>query len=335
MIEDENEQENEDENPTMITTAPISRPDGLAMLRRNRAAMLSLYVLGLLALAAVVGPMLMPEALKSTSNSPFLPPRSGEHLLGTDVNGQDLFYRLLSGARVSLGIGVAGAFLSLVIGTLYGMISGYAGGKIDGFMMRTVEVLYSVPRILFIMILIAALDDYVKEWLDSLRLGFQTTGWKFGEDLVRDLIPYSRMMVMVISLGLVEWLTMARIVRGQVLVLREMTFVTASRAMGQSSWGVLRRHLLPNLSTIILTYLTLTIPAVILDESFLSFLGLGIEDPAASWGSLLKDGAPVINPIDSKWWLLVFPALCMSSSLLALNFLGDGLRDAFDPKSGD
>jgi peptide/nickel transport system permease protein/oligopeptide transport system permease protein len=128
---------------------------------------------------------------------------------------------------------------------------------------------------------------------------------------------------------------MARIVRGQVLVLREMTFVTAARAMGQSPWGVLKKHLLPNLSTIILTYLTLTIPAVILDESMLSFLGLGIEDPAASWGSLLKDGAQVINPLDSQWWLLIFPALCMAASLLALNFLGDGLRDAFDPKSGE
>ncbi|MBL9180753.1 MAG: ABC transporter permease [Verrucomicrobiaceae bacterium] len=315
--------------------AQISRPDGWAMLRRNRAAMLSLYVLGLLALAAVMGPMLIPEALKTTSNSPFLPPRSGEHLLGTDVNGQDLFYRLLSGARVSLGIGVAGAFLSLVIGTLYGMISGYAGGKVDAFMMRATEVLQSIPRILFIMILIAALDDYVKDALDASRLWAQNAQWAATEGFFRDAIPYSRILVMILSLGIVEWLVMARIVRGQVLVLREMTFVTAARAMGQSPWGVLKKHLLPNLSTIILTYLTLTIPAVILDESMLSFLGLGIEDPAASLGSLLKDGAQVINPFDSKWWLLLFPALCMAASLLALNFLGDGLRDAFDPKSGE
>ncbi|MBL9132197.1 MAG: ABC transporter permease, partial [Verrucomicrobiaceae bacterium] len=185
------------------------------------------------------------------------------------------------------------------------------------------------------MILIAALDDRVKDAIDAARLWAQNAKWTSVEGFFRDAIPYSRILVMILSLGIVEWLTMARIVRGQVLVLREMTFVTASRAMGQSPWGVLKKHLLPNLSTIILTYLTLTIPAVILDESFLSFLGLGIEDPAASWGSLLKDGAQVINPIDSKWWLLLFPALCMSVSLLALNFLGDGLRDAFDPKSGD
>jgi oligopeptide transport system permease protein len=319
----------------MADVTSISRPDGWALLKRNRTAMVSLYALGLLALVALVVPFFLPAGLKTTSGEMFLPPLSGVHVCGTDLNGQDLFYRLLSGARVSLGIGVAGAFISLVIGTLYGMVSGYAGGKVDGFMMRTVEVLYSVPRILFIMILIAALDDYVKEWLDALRLGFQKSGWKSAEDLASALQPYSKVLVMIVSLGLVEWLTMARIVRGQVLVLREMTFVTAARAMGQSSWGVLWRHLLPNLSTIILTYLTLTIPAVILDESFLSFLGLGIEDPAASWGSLLKDGAQVINPIDSKWWLLLFPALCMAASLLALNFLGDGLRDAFDPKSGE
>lgn len=313
----------------------LSRPDGWALLRRNRAAMISLGVLGIMVIAAVVGPVMMPEALKSTSDAQFLPPRSPGHALGTDVNGQDLFYRLLSGARVSLGIGVAGAFMSLVIGTLYGMLSGYAGGRVDGFMMRVIEVLQSVPRILFIMILIAGLDDHVKEVLDASRLEAQLKGWTSVETFFRDAIPYSRILVMVLSLGVVEWLTMARIIRGQVLVLREMTFVTAARAMGQSPWGVLRRHLLPNLSTIILTYLTLTIPAVILDESFLSFLGLGIEDPAASWGSLLKDGAQVINPLESQWWLLLFPALLMAVSLLALNYLGDALRDAFDPQSAE
>jgi oligopeptide transport system permease protein len=298
-------------------------------------AMASLATLVLLVLVAIVGPMMIPDALKSTSDAQFLRPRSTGHLLGTDVNGQDLFYRLLSGARVSMGIGVAGALLSLVIGTLYGMISGYAGGRIDAVMMRATEVLQSVPRILFIMILIAALDDHVKDSLDAARLWAQTADFPLIEGSFRDAIPYSRVLVMILSLGIVEWLTMARMVRGQVLVLREMTFVTAARAMGQGPWGILKKHLLPNLSTLILTYLTLTIPAVILDESFLSFLGLGIEDPAASWGSLLKDGAQVINPLESQWWLLLFPALLMSVTLLALNFLGDALRDAFDPRSAE
>jgi len=320
--------------PDAATPARIARPDGWQILKRNRAALIALGFLAALSLIAIVVPMLLPAALKLTSDASFVPPSSG-HLLGTDVNGQDMLYRLLSGARVSLGVGLVGALISLVIGTLYGMISGYAGGRVDALMMRTVEVLQSVPRILFIMILIAALDDYLVDWLDGWRLTAQERNWTRFAEAMNDLKAYSKVLVMIVSLGLVEWLTMARIVRGQVLVLREMTFVTASQAMGQGSWGILRRHLLPNLSTIILTYLTLTIPAVILDESFLSFLGLGIEDPASSWGSLLKDGAQVINPLESKWWLLVFPALLMSASLLALNFLGDGLRDAFDPTSGE
>ena len=327
--------------PDAAAPARIARPDGWQILKRNRAAVIALGFLVGLSIIAIVVPMLLPESLKATSSASFVPPmqraaeNSALHVLGTDVNGQDMLYRILAGARVSLGVGLVGALISLVIGTLYGMISGYAGGRVDALMMRTVEVLQSVPRILFIMILIAALDDYVREWIDGWRLLAQKNHWNGIAENVSALKAYSKVLVMIVSLGLVEWLTMARIVRGQVLVLREMTFVTASKAMGQSNWGVLRRHLLPNLSTIILTYLTLTIPAVILDESFLSFLGLGIEDPAASWGSLLKDGAQVINPLESKWWLLVFPALLMSASLLALNFLGDGLRDAFDPKSGE
>jgi peptide/nickel transport system permease protein/oligopeptide transport system permease protein len=319
----------------------LSRPDGWAIVQRNRLAMISLVFLIAIVLIAFTVPFFLPASLKSTSSDAFLPPltRGLEtpvlHLCGTDKNGQDLFYRLLTGAQVSLGVGIIGACISLVIGTLYGMMSGYLGGKIDAVMMRAVDMLYAVPRILFIMIFIAAFDSVFKNWLDAARLSAQQAEWHGLEGAARYLIPYSKILVMILSLGLVEWLTMARIIRGQVLVLRELTFVTASRAMGQGGLGILQKHLLPNLSTIILTYLTLTIPAVILDESFLSFLGLGIDDPAASWGSLLKDGAQVINPIESKWWLLAFPAVLMSLSLLALNFLGDGLRDAFDPKSAD
>jgi peptide/nickel transport system permease protein/oligopeptide transport system permease protein len=321
--------------------ASLHRPGGWQIVRRNRPAMLSLTFLTALALLALLGPPLMPEALKTTSEGAFLPPLSRgvnapvTHLLGTDKNGQDLCYRLLSGARVSLGVGLSGAAISLVIGTLYGMFSGFAGGRVDAVLMRAIDLLYAVPRILFIMIFIAAFDGLLKDTVDTVRLHAQAAGWSGIEDTARRLLPYSKILVMILSLGLVEWLSMARIIRGQVLVIRELTFVTASRAMGQSSWKILRLHLLPNLSTLILTYLTLTIPAVILDESFLSFLGLGIEDPAASWGSLLKDGAQVINPVESKWWLLAFPAALMSLSLLALNFFGDGLRDAFDPRSGD
>jgi peptide/nickel transport system permease protein/oligopeptide transport system permease protein len=239
------------------------------------------------------------------------------------------------GAQVSLGVGLVGAFVSLLIGGVYGMVSGYAGGRVDGGMMRFVDILNSVPSLLIIMIFISAFDGYFKDALDAVRLWAQGNQWEWLENRARGLIPYSRIGILVLSLGLVQWPTMARIVRGQVLVMKELAFVSAARAMGQRGWAILWKHLWPNLSTIVLTYLTLTIPAVIRDESFLSFLGLGIEDPAASWGSLLKDGAQVINPLDSKWWLLLFPATLMSASLLALNFLGDGLRDAFDPRSSD
>ena len=314
-------------------------PDGWALLKRNRLAMLSLGFLAVTLLIACVLPLLLPAELKTASSLTFAPPfttsASGhaQHLCGTDTNGNDLFYRLLTGAQVSLGIGIIGAVLSLLIGTAYGMVAGYAGGYVDALMMRFIDVLYSVPRLLFIMVFIGAFDDRIRHSLDVARLWGQSHHWDAIEAIMGLLLPYSRILIMVVSLGLIEWLTMARIIRGQVLALREQAFITASRAMGQSAHVILWRHLLPNLSTVILTYLTLTIPAVILDESFLSFLGLGIDDPAASWGSLLKDGAQVINPIESKWWLLVFPATMMTVTLLALNFLGDGLRDAFDPKA--
>ncbi|QIF00648.1 ABC transporter permease [Roseimicrobium sp. ORNL1] len=318
-----------------------SPPNGWDVLKRNRVAMVSLLFLVFVALAAIVIPFFLPDALKGTSDASFSPPMSPSadkahiHYLGTDVNGQDLFYRLLMGAQVSLGVGLVAAFVSLLIGGVYGMVSGYAGGRVDGGMMRLVDILNSVPSLLFVMIFISAFDGHFKGALDGVRLDAQAKDWGWLEGLAGNLIPYSRIIILVIALSFIQWLTMARIVRGQVLVLKELAFVTAARTMGQSSWAILWKHLWPNLSTIVLTYLTLTIPAVIRDESFLSFLGLGIDDPAASWGSLLKDGAQVINPLDSKWWLLVFPASLMSACLLALNFLGDGLRDAFDPKSND
>ena len=319
-------------------TAP---PNGWDVLKRNRVAMVSLWFLIFVALVALVVPFLLPAGLKGVSDGSFLPPMSASadgnltHYLGTDVNGQDLFYRLLMGAQVSLGVGLVAALVSLLIGGVYGMVSGYAGGRVDGGMMRLVDILNSVPSLLFVMIFISAFDGHFKTALDKMRLRGQEMDWQWMETFAGDMIPYSRIIILVIALSLIQWLTMARIVRGQVLVLKELAFVTAARTMGQSGWGILWKHLWPNLSTIVLTYLTLTIPAVIRDESFLSFLGLGIDDPAASWGSLLKDGAQVINTLDSKWWLLAFPATLMSACLLALNFLGDGLRDAFDPKSAD
>jgi oligopeptide transport system permease protein len=285
---------------------------------RSPLSGLAMLVLAVIVLAAIFGPMLMPPGSGELSGNQFSPP-SQAHPFGTDLNGRDVLFRVLEGARISLLVGISGALISFFVGTAYGLIAGYAGGRWDALMMRAVEILYSIPRLIIILIFINAFDSYVKTWLAAHD--FNT------------LVAYSKIIILVFSLGLIEWLTMARIVRGQVLALKAQQFVIAARSLGQSHRKILTRHLLPNLVGIVVIYLTLTIPAVILDESFLSFLGLGIQAPQASWGSLLSDGAQVINPIRSNWWLLVFPALVMSVTLLALNFLGDALRDALDPRA--
>ena len=286
-------------------------------LRRNRAAVASLLVLILVAVAAVIGPHLLPAAAANVSQNSFLPP-SRLHPFGTDLNGRDLLYRVLLGAQISLLVGIAGAAVSFAIGTTYGMIAGYLGGSVDSLMMRLVDILYAIPRLIFLLILISAIDPILRANLAAH--GFQS------------LVGYSKIFILVACLGFTEWLTMARIIRGQVLSLKSQEFVVAARSIGQSHWNIIWQHLFPNLIGVAIVYLTLTVPSVILDESFLSFLGVGIQAPLASWGLLLSDAAQVINPIKGYWWLLVFPAVAMGSTLLALNFLGDGLRDAFDPR---
>lgn len=293
-------------------------PRVLQRVKNNPVAVLSAAFLAFMVLCCVVGPFFLSSVLGEPGPSQYAPP-SWEHPFGTDLNGRDLLYRVLTGGRVSLLVGLCGALVSLFIGTAWGLIAGYAGGHTDALMMRFVDILYSVPRLIFILIAINAFNAGLQEWAN--RKGFV---W---------LVESSRIAILILTLGFIEWLTMARIVRGQVLSLKERQFVTAARALGQSHIKILTRHLLPNLVGIILVYLTLTIPAVIIDESFLSFLGLGIQAPQASWGSLLADGAGAINPIRSFWWLLVFPAASMALTLLALNFLGDALRDAFDSKA--
>ena len=292
-------------------------PRVLHRVKKNPAAVISAAFLAFMVLACVVGPEFLSASLGEPGPNQYAPP-SWEHPFGTDLNGRDVLYRVLTGGRISLLVGLCGAVVSLFIGTAWGLIAGYAGGRVDALMMRVVDILYSVPRLIFILIAINAFNAGLQEW--ASQEGLQ---W---------LVQSSRIAILILTLGFIEWLTMARIVRGQVLSLKERQFVTAARALGQSHTKILVRHLLPNLAGIILVYLTLTIPAVVIDESFLSFLGLGIQAPQASWGSLLADGAGAINPLRSFWWLLVFPAAAMSLTLLALNFLGDALRDAFDAR---
>lgn len=296
----------------------MAEPSALRRLARKPVAAVCAALLTALALAALVGPELLPASAALPSPRQYAPP-SWQHPFGTDLAGRDLLYRVLSGLRVSLVVGLCGAAVSLVIGTAYGLIAGYVGGRTDRLMMRFVDILYSVPRLIFILVLINAFNA-------SLQQFAAARGW-------RELVDYSSIVILVISLGVIEWLTMARVVRGQVLALRGRQFVTAAQALGQSHVRILTRHLLPNLVGVVIVYLTLTIPAVIIDESFLSFLGLGIQAPQASLGSLLSDGAAAINPVRNLWWMIVFPSAVMAVTLLSLNFLGDALRDALDPRA--
>ena len=289
-----------------------------------------MLVLGFIVLATVFGPFLYHVDPHATSREQYQPP-SARHFFGTDNNGRDSFARILEGARISLLVGISGALISLFVGTSYGLVSGFAGGRSDSIMMRLVEILYAIPRLIILILFTFIFDEHFKAWLSSL-----TWILAIGKNVLisgPDLVGYSKIIILITTLGLIEWLTMARIVRGQVLSLKNLQFITAARALGQSEGRIITRHLLPNVAGIIIVYLTLTIPSVILDESFLSFLGLGVQAPQASWGSLLSDGAQVINPVKSYWWLLLFPALVMSVTLLALNFLGDALRDALDPRA--
>ncbi|WP_196799627.1 ABC transporter permease [Verrucomicrobium sp. 3C] len=274
--------------------------------------------LAFLLLAAIFGPLLSHYSAAEISDQSLARP-SPLHWMGTDIHGRDLLTRLLCGARISFLVGFFGALVSLMIGSAYGALAGYAGGKVDRLLMQLVDLLYSLPTLIFVIVLIALLEA-------PLRKAF--LAWQ-----LTTLLPYIRIFLLFLGLGLVEWLTMARVVRSRVLVLKEALFVQAARVLGRSPWGILRHHILPHLLGIVAVYLTLTVPAVILSESFLSFLGLGVEPPSASLGTLLADGAQTINPIWTAWWLLVFPSGALAWTLWALNVLGDKLRDRLDPSS--
>ncbi|MEI7733090.1 MAG: ABC transporter permease [Verrucomicrobiota bacterium] len=297
---------------------------------RNRPAQVGLAFLGLLLLVVLLWPLgrcqpianWLPAAMThhpdQFTGAQFEPPNR-RHWCGTDVHGRDQLARILYGARISLLVGAAGAGVALVIGVFWGAVAGYLGGHWDALMMRWVDILYALPSIVFVIVLITTLETVVKAWITD-RLGPQAA-------------TAVRLLFLFVGLGAVSWLTMARIVRGQVMTLRTRPFVDAARAMGASHAHILWRHLIPNTLGVIIVYLTLTVPSVILYESFLSYLGLGIQPPMASWGSLIAEGAQQLNPIRIYWWLLIFPALTLITTLLALNFVGDGLRDAFDPRA--
>ena len=273
--------------------------DAIHRLTRNKAAMLSGFILILLIIAAALAPWITPYGYEEMDfNNMTATPPSSDHLLGTDTQGRDLLTRILYGARVSLLVGFVATGVALIIGVSWGIIAGYAGGKVDQIMMRIVDVLYGLPFIIFIILLLVIFESNI--WL------------------------------LFAAIGAVEWLTMARIVRAQVIGLKNQEFVLAAKAMGVSNLSLFRRHLLPNILGPIAVYATLTIPQVMLLESFLSFLGLGIQPPMSSWGSLINDGVQYMEEFS---WLLIYPGITFTITLFALNFFGDGLRDALDPKT--
>lgn len=307
-----------DEDTDPGTLRPLS-PNQRAWrrFRRNRAAFASAFLLALLISVVLSWPWMGGRSSIELSEAQFQPPGPG-HWFGTDVHGRDLMSRVFYGARISLLVGVVGAGVSLVIGVLWGSIAGYTGGRTDNLLMRIVDILYSLPSIVFVIVLITTLEKLLQDWL--------------SETFSPEAGGLTRMLFLFVGLGAVSWLTMARIVRGQVLSLRTRAFVDASRALGAGHGRILARHILPNIMGVIIVYLTLTVPSVILYESFLSYLGLGIQPPQASLGSLIADGVRQINGIRTCWWLIVFPGGMLSLTLLALNFVGDGLRDAWDPR---
>ncbi len=274
--------------------------DALIRLTTNKLSFFSLIYILLLVVVAIITPFIAPydyayQDLALGASAP-----SSDHLLGTDTLGRDLLTRMMYGSRISLMVGFLATSVALIIGVIWGTIAGFSGGKIDAIMMRIVDTLYGIPFIILIILLMVI----------------------FGRNLI----------LLFLAIGAVEWLTMARIVRSQVLNLSKQEFILAAEAMGVSKLNIIFRHLIPNAMGPVIVYATLTVPQIMLLESFLSFLGLGVQPPLSSWGLLIRDGAV---SMEEYWWLLIFPSLAFSLTLFSLNFIGDGLRDAIDPRTAD
>ena len=272
--------------------------DAWARMRRNRMAVFGAIALAIIAAASLIGPLVIAYGYEEQNLILGAAPPSAAHPLGTDKLGRDQLARILYGGRVSLLVGIAATAVSLTIGLLWGSVAAYFGGKVDAVMMRIVDILYALPFTIFVILLMTV----------------------FGRNFV----------LLFVAIGAVEWLTMARIVRGQVLALKKQEFIEAAIALGLRKRRIILRHLIPNVLGPVAVYTTLTIPAVMLLEAFLSFLGLGVQPPMSSWGLLIKEGAEMMEEAP---WLLLYPAALFTLTLFSLNFLGDGLRDALDVRA--
>ncbi|MBA11277.1 MAG: peptide ABC transporter permease [Gammaproteobacteria bacterium] len=274
--------------------------DAFLRLTTNKLSLFSLIYIISLVVIALVTPFIAPYDYAYQDLAIGASPPSADHLLGTDTLGRDLLTRMMYGSRISLMVGFLATSVALVIGVIWGTIAGFAGGKVDAIMMRIVDTLYGIPFIILIILLMVI----------------------FGRNLI----------LLFLAIGAVEWLTMARIVRSQVLNLSKQEFILSAEAMGVNKSSIVFRHLIPNAMGPVIVYATLTVPQIMLLESFLSFLGLGVQPPLSSWGLLIRDGAV---SMEEYWWLLIFPSLAFSLTLFSLNFIGDGLRDAIDPRTAD
>jgi oligopeptide transport system permease protein len=302
--------------------------DAWRRLLKNRLAVFGLIIMTVMIVAVLIGPAIIKwttgytyDLIPTDSELTKSMPPSRTHLMGTDDAGRDILARVLQGGRISLMVGLISTIVSLIVGVSYGAVAGFLGGRIDNVMMRIVDILYAIPYILIVIVLLSVFGGpNTPEWIRWLSTN---VGGEGNQGL-------SQIFLLFFALGLVSWLTMARVVRGQILSLKNQEFVTAARATGVSTPSIIFRHLIPNALGPVIVYATLTIPSVMLTEAFLSFLGLGVQAPFASWGSLAADG---IKNVAIFPWQLIFPGVTMALTLFSLNFLGDGLRDALDPQT--
>lgn len=302
--------------------------DAWKRLLKNKLAVFGLVVVVIMAIAVLVGPAIIVwttgfayDTIPQDGNLIKSFPPSLQHPMGTDDSGRDILARVLQGGRISLMVGIISTIVSLIVGVSYGATAGYLGGRIDNFMMRVVDIIYAIPYILIVIVLLSVFGGpNTPQWIQSIA---DTIGGSSTAGL-------SQIILLFFALGLVSWLTMARVVRGQILSLKNQEFVMAAKATGVSTPAIIFRHLVPNALGPVIVYATLTIPSVMLSEAFLSFLGIGVQAPFASWGSLAADG---IKNISVFPWQLIFPGVTMALTLFSLNFLGDGLRDALDPQT--
>ncbi len=300
--------------------------DAWKRLLKNKLAVFGLAVMILMVLAVGLGPFIMewtsgitPDYIPANGDLIRSFPPSLQHPMGTDEAGRDLLARVLQGGRISLMVGIISTAVSLIVGVSYGAIAGYAGGRLDNVMMRLVDIIYAIPYILIVIVLLSVFGgENIPSWIGAMSEVF---GGGAG---------LNQIFLLFFALGLVSWLTMARVVRGQILSLKNEEFVLAAKSTGVSTPAIIFRHLVPNALGPVIVYATLTVPSVMLTEAFLSFLGIGVQAPYASWGSLASDG---IKNIAIFPWQLIFPGVTMALTLFSLNFLGDGLRDALDPQT--